>query len=293
MDASDKNLPGASSPASQPAAPGVASAPPLQGIDAAAGPATGQPWGKQSMSPADEVMLEGPRSRREEFFRVLQIGMEFIRGFRTLHFVGPCVTVFGSARFDENHLYYRLARTTGAAIARRGFTVMTGGGPGIMEAANRGAKDVGGKSIGCNIELPMEQKPNPYVDRFVDFRYFFIRKVMLVKYSYGFVILPGGYGTLDEMFEVLTLIQTGKVKGFPVVLMGTGYWRPLLDFLRETMARAGTIHPDDLSLLHVTDDPDDAAAFVEHKALNSGFGLQRYRAGNKPRSFWGFGEKEI
>jgi len=256
-------------------------------------PATGEPWGKTSLNPAEEFFLEGPRSRFEEFVRVLRVGIEFIHGFRSLHFVGPCVTVFGSARFGEEHVYYKLARATGAAIARRGFTVMTGGGPGIMEAANRGAKDVAGRSIGCNIELPHEQAANPYVDRFIEFRYFFIRKVMLVKYSYGFVILPGGFGTLDEMFEVLTLIQTGKVKNFPVVLMGTAYWRPLLEFVRDTMTKGGTIAEADFSLIFVTDDPEIAAAHVEKAAMSGSSGLRRRSAIAKPRTFWLFGERGL
>lgn len=180
-----------------------------------------------------------------------------LRGFRALHFAGPCVTVFGSARFADGHPHYNLARETAAAIARDGWTIMTGGGPGIMEAANRGAKDVNGHSIGCNIELPHEQQPNPYLDLMIEFRYFFVRKVMLVKYSYAFVVLPGGFGTLDELFEILTLIQTGKVHDFRVVLMGKAYWQQLLDLL-ATMTREGTIGPEDLERLVVTDFPDEA-----------------------------------
>ncbi len=222
----------------------------------------------------DALLLSGPRSRREELFRVTRILLEFIRGFRALHFVGPCVTVFGSARFPESHRYYELARQVGRRLSEVGFTVMTGGGPGIMEAANRGARDAGGPSIGCNIELPMEQAPNPYVDRFIEFRYFFVRKVMLVKYSYAFVTLPGGFGTLDEIFETLTLVQTGKIRSFPMVVMGVDYWRPILDFVRERMATEGTISPEDLDLVHATDDPDDA---VEHivRRVEQGYGLRR------------------
>src|SRR6476661_3661458 len=175
----------------------------------------------------ERSLLEGPRSRTAEFFRLLRILREFIRGFRALHFVGPCVSVFGSARFQENHRYYRMAQDAGAVIARLGFTTMTGGGPGIMEAANRGAKEAGGMSIGCNIILPKEQQPNRYLDHVVTFRYFFIRKLMLVKYSQAFVILPGGFGTLDEAFEAATLIQTAKIFDFPVVFAGIEYWQPL------------------------------------------------------------------
>src|SRR6266850_6078740 len=149
---------------------------------------------------------------------------DFLRGFRVLHFVGPCVAVFGSARIKAGSPDYELARKIGAGLSRMGFTVMTGGGPGLMEAANRGAKEAGGRSVGCNILLPTEQTPNSYVDRMVTFRYFFVRKVMLVKYSYAFVVLPGGFGTIDELFEALTLIQTRKILDFPVVLMGVDYW---------------------------------------------------------------------
>src|SRR2546421_5866228 len=169
--------------------------------------------------------LRGPQRRSFELVRAARIFVELIRGFRALHFVGPCVTVFGSARFAEDHPYYRLGREVGTLLARAGFTVMTGGGPGIMEAANRGAKEVGGRSIGCNIELPREQRPNPYLDRWITFRHFFVRKVMLVKYSYAFIALPGGFGTLDEIFETATLMQTHKMQEFPLVLIGSAFWR--------------------------------------------------------------------
>ena len=215
-------------------------------------------WGKATRNVDEGEFLAGPHTRRFEFFRVVRIAVEFIKGFRALHFVGPCVTVFGSARFKEDHRYYHLARDVSARISKLGFTIMTGGGPGIMEAANRGARDAGGPSIGCNIELPFEQKPNPYVDKFVEFRYFFIRKVMLVKYSYAFVVMPGGFGTLDELFEAITLIQTGKIKDFPVILMGVDYWQPMLDFIRARMLLEKTISPTDLDLLILTDHPEEA-----------------------------------
>jgi hypothetical protein len=208
------------------------------------------------------ALLGGPRSRIEETLRVFRIMAEFVRGFRRLHFVGPCVTVFGSARFREPHPWYELARDVGRRLAKAGATVMTGGGPGIMEAANRGAKEAGGYSIGCNIRLPEEQKPNPYLDRWITFRYFFVRKVMLVKYSYVFVVMPGGFGTLDELFEAVTLVQTRKIESFPVVLVGRSYWAPLLDFLRTTLVPAGTISAEDVDLLHVTDSPEEVERVV-------------------------------
>jgi uncharacterized protein (TIGR00730 family) len=223
---------------------------------------TGSLWREGPGSADVPEFLTGPRSRISELLRVLRISAEFIRGFRALHFVGPCVTVFGSARFQEGHPYYLLAREMGRRIAELGLTVMTGGGPGIMEAANRGAWEVGGRSVGCNIILPAEQHENPYLHRFVTFRYFFVRKVMLVKYSIAFVVMPGGYGTLDELFEALTLVQTKKIDTFPVVLMGTGYWSRLLAFLRGTLVRNRTIYPEDLDLLTVTDSPDEAIAAI-------------------------------
>lgn len=219
-------------------------------------------WGKAFRNPEERDFLEGPKSRLAELARAWRIFTQFIYGFRRLHFIGPCVTVFGSARFTEEHPHYRLGREVGAALARAGFTVMTGGGPGIMEAANRGAQDVGGRSVGCNIELPFEQEPNPYLDCFLEFRHFFVRKVMLVKYSYAFVVLPGGFGTMDEIFETATLIQTGKIEGFPLILMGTDFWRPLLDFLQRTMVAEGTISPRDFERLTVTDSVDEAVAHV-------------------------------
>lgn len=229
-------------------------------------------WGKTHL-PADDIQfLEGPAARGSELLRALRVFREFVRGFRALHFVGPCVTVFGSARFPDDHPHYELAREMGRRLARRGFTVMTGGGPGIMEAANRGARDVGGRSVGVNIALPKEQQPNPYLDRWVTFRYFFVRKVMLVKYSYAFVVMPGGFGTLDELFEAATLIQTGKIQGFPVVLMGREYWSSLRELL-EGMARAGTIDPTDLDLITITDSPDEAMAVLESAAIGR-FGLK-------------------
>ncbi len=229
--------------------------------------------------------LSGPRSRRAEAWRVIRIAAEFIRGFRRLHFVGPCITVFGSARFKEGHLHYELAREMGRQIAAMDFTTMTGGGPGIMEAANRGAREAGGRSIGCNIVLPMEQKPNPYLDTFIEFHYFFVRKVMLVKYSHAFIVMPGGFGTLDELFEAATLVQTGKITNFPIVLMGVDYWKPLLDFIRDRQLAAGTISPEDLNLLPLTDDPAEAVSIIRRE-------LHKAAAAHKPapRKRWWLGE---
>ncbi|MBT6156658.1 MAG: TIGR00730 family Rossman fold protein [Planctomycetaceae bacterium] len=214
----------------------------------------------------DRYLLEGPRSRTAEFFRVLRIMREFIRGFRALHFVGPCVTVFGSARFDESHRYYQQAREIGSQLAQQGFTTITGGGPGIMEAANRGAQETGGRSIGCNIVLPEEQVPNPFLDKIVAFRYFFVRKVMLIKYSQAFIIMPGGFGTMDEAFEAATLIQTGKVFNFPIIFVGRDYWDELFDFMQRRMLSEETISPEDMERFVLTDSVEEVIACLEHCA---------------------------
>ena len=230
-------------------------------------------WGKTSSSLEEQVFLQGPHSRRFELKRACRIFAELIRGFRNLHFVGPCITVFGSARFSEDHEYYSLTRQVGAEIAKAGFAVITGGGPGLMEAANRGAKDERGLSIGCNITLPKEQLPNRYLDNWVEFRYFFVRKLMLAKYSYGFIAMPGGFGTLDELFEIATLIQTGKMKNFPVVLVGISYWKPLLAFLRDPVLANHAIDPADFDHLLVTDSPVQAIEHIRRRALDQ-FGLK-------------------
>jgi uncharacterized protein (TIGR00730 family) len=224
---------------------------------------------------AERYFLEGPQPRKTELWFVFKIMWEFIKGFRVLHFVGPCVTVFGSARFKQDHPYYEQARAVGYALTGLGFSVMTGGGPGIMEAANRGAREADGISVGCNIELPFEQAPNPYLDRFVTIKYFFVRKVMLLKYSYAFVVMPGGFGTMDELFEAMTLIQTKKVLDFPVVLMGRDYWEPLIEFLKE-MVEAKTISTTDLDLLLLTDSVDEAMTHIQKHAVEK-FGLRRRR----------------
>lgn len=232
----------------------------------------------------DRFFLAGPHSRLREALLLARAARDFIHGFRTLHFVGPCVTVFGSARFSESHPYYEVARELGRRISLMGFTVMTGGGPGLMEGANRGAQEAGGLSVGCNIRLPQEQEPNRFLDRWITCHYFFVRKVMLFKYSYAFVALPGGLGTLDELTEALTLIQTGKIENFPVVLIGTAYWEPFMSLLR-TMIAQGAISSSDLDLLKVTDDLAVAVAHIEAKAVKP-FGLKRV----KRRPAWWLGE---
>jgi uncharacterized protein (TIGR00730 family) len=245
-------------------------------------------WGTRpnAVVPEETKFLQGPQSRSFELGRAIHIFRELIHGFRKLHFVGPCVTVFGSARFDEHHLFYRQARLIGQRLAETGFTVMTGGGPGIMEAANRGAKDVPkAKSIGVNIKLPHEQKPNPYVDNFVEFEHFFVRKLMLIKYSYAFIVCPGGFGTLDELFEVLTLIQTGKLQDFPVALVGREYWAPGIEQLRKFVAEK-TIDPIDLDKLYIGDDPAEVVKFVSDIAMKK-FGLSYAK---KVKRRWWLGE---
>ena len=187
-----------------------------------------------------------------------------------LHNCGVAVTVFGSARFKEGHPYYQLARDIGKLLAMGGYTVLTGGGPGIMEAANRGAKEVGGTSIGCNIRLPFEQHPNPYLDQVVQFYYFFIRKVMLVKFSYAFVILPGGLGTLDELSEAMTLIQTGKLYDFPVILVGTEYWKGYYQWIQNVLVKEGAVRPEDLYYLHLTDSPAEVLEIINKTTQDVG-----------------------
>lgn len=223
----------------------------------------------------DRVLLEGPHSRRKELLLLGRVMRDFVVGFRALHFIGPCITVFGSARIPETHRDYQLAREVGRGLGRMGFTVMTGGGPGLMEAANRGARDVGARSVGCNIALPMEQAINRYLDRSVTCRYFFVRKVLLFKYSYGFVAMPGGMGTTDELFEALTLIQTKKIFNFPVVIMGKQYWAALIQQLQDMVA-AGTVNAEDLKLMLITDDVPEALAHIERHTIES-FGLTRRR----------------
>lgn len=211
--------------------------------------------------------LEGRQSRFREFYFTLKVMWEFVKGFRTLHFVGPCVTIFGSARLKENTPEYQQTCEMAGRIAELGFTIMTGGGPGIMEAANRGAKAVGGRSVGVNIELPFEQTPNPYMDRSVDIRYFFVRKVLLLKYSYGFVIMPGGFGTLDEFFETITLIQTKKISQFPIVVMDREYHQELMRYV-DKMIERGTVSPSDKELFFYTDSIDEAVKYLHENTID-------------------------
>jgi len=211
----------------------------------------------------------GRRSRAAEFWSTLNIALEFVQGNSRLRGLGSCVTVFGSARFAKGHPYYELAESVGEALAQNGHTVMTGGGPGLMEAANRGAVKVGGRSVGCNIKLPREQKPNEYLDTFIEFDHFFVRKVMLVKYSCGFVALPGGFGTLDEIFETITLVQTGKMKSFPIVAVGEEYWEQLRSFLQTSMVDAGTILPEDLDLITLANSAEEAADAIRQRVSSA------------------------
>jgi len=227
------------------------------------------------------VYLDGPKSRGYELAFAWKVFIEFIKGMRTLHFVGPCITVFGSARFKADHPYYLAAQEFGKRIAAMGFTTMTGGGPGIMEAANKGAFENGGGSVGCNILLPHEQHENPYLHKSVTFEHFFVRKTLLLKYSYGFIILPGGFGTLDELFETLTLIQTKTISQFPVVLFGKDYHQNLWDYM-GSMARNGTISPNDLELLLLTDDYDEAMQHIGHYITNN------YTVKPRKRLWWLF-----
>lgn len=225
--------------------------------------------------------LRGPQSRWDEFKFTIKTLFEFVKGFRALHFVGPCVTFFGSARFDENHEYYEMTRKAAGEVAKLGFTIMTGGGQGLMEAANRGAKDVGGRSVGCNIVLPLEQHPNKYLDKWVNIKYFFIRKTLLIKYSFAFVVVPGGFGTLDEFFEALTLTQTKKINQFPIIVLNRAFHRELLEHI-ELMKKKHTISPEDLNLILVTDSIGEAIDFIKKQSIvRYGLSPQRRRSPKK------------
>jgi uncharacterized protein (TIGR00730 family) len=243
---------------------------------------------KVTVTKKEIQFFEGPQDRWKDFKYTVSVFFEFIKGFRALHFVGPCVTVFGSARFKEDHEYYKQTRELSGEIAKLGFTVMTGGGPGIMEAANRGAKDVGGKSVGCNIVLAHEQHRNPYLDKWVDIKYFFLRKTLLIKYSYAFIVMPGGFGTLDEFFEALTLVQTQKISMFPIIIFDKDFYQNILEH-NQKMCEAGTISISDERLYLVTDSIAEAIVYIREKSIVA-FGL-KYMKPKKP--FWGFFEKGI
>ncbi|SDE45511.1 hypothetical protein SAMN05421636_105135 [Pricia antarctica] len=232
----------------------------------------------------ESKFLLGPMSRFKELFFTFRVQLSFIKAFRKLHFIGPCVTVFGSARFEADNTFYQQAEKVGAALANLGFTVMTGGGPGIMEAANKGAYEAGGYSVGCNIILPFEQKPNPYLHKWIDIRYFFVRKFLLIKYSYAFVVMPGGMGTLDELFESITLIQTKMIQNFPVVIFGSEYHKELCQHIK-IMAENESISPEDMKLLFVTDSVEEMAEHIKTHAI------EKFKLTPKPQKpKWWFGE---
>lgn len=236
----------------------------------------------------EKKFLDGPRSRWAELKYAFSVFHELIVGLRKLHFIGPCVTVFGSARFKDDHPFYLLTRKVSAEISKLGFAIMTGGGPGIMEAANRGAKDAGGLSIGCNIVLPSEQQHNSYLDSFVTLDYFFVRKELLRKYSFAFVVMPGGFGTLDEFFEALTLVQTHKSEKFPIVIMCVDFYQNLLEHIQK-MAIEQTINEDDLKLILFTDSIEEAVAHIQKYSIDA-FNLKLKKA---KKAMWILGEKPL
>jgi uncharacterized protein (TIGR00730 family) len=216
---------------------------------------------------AEKLFLSGRRNREADLESAVRFFLEFLHGFESFDFKQPCVTVFGSSRFPEDHHYYQLAREVGASLARAGYAVMTGGGSGIMEAANRGAKEAGGLSLGCNITLPREQKPNRYLDKFIQFEHFFARKVMLVKYSCAFVVMPGGFGTLDEAFEIITLMQTRKIEHFPLIAVGSAFWDKFVTFVTDAMLKEGTISLEDVEFIHRADTAADAVRIIQEAGL--------------------------
>lgn len=237
---------------------------------------------KKILNPQTQF-LDGPNSRGKELHFSLKVFAQLIKGFRKLHFVGPCITVFGSARTNEENAYYIQAREISSRLADLGFTIMTGGGPGIMEAANRGAFESGGKSVGCTIKLPLEQITNPYMHKWVDLDYFFVRKVLLLKYSYAFIVFPGGFGTLDELFETATLIQTGILHHFPIVIIGNDYY----DYIKKMilhMKETHTISSEDIDLILFTDQSTDAINHIK-KYIS-----ENYRIRNKRKALWWLGE---
>jgi uncharacterized protein (TIGR00730 family) len=223
-----------------------------------------------------ELLQTRPRAEETDFtssdpWRVFRIQGEFVEGFDALHSIGPSVAIFGSSRLTPDNQYYKAAELTAQLVARKGLNIITGGGPGIMEAANKGAFDEAGISVGCNIELPMEQVPNQYQNISLHFRYFFVRKMMFVKYAVAFVIFPGGYGTIDELFEALTLVQVEKIRHFPVILFGAKYWTPLENWVKETMLTEGCVSEGDLDLFTITDDPEEVAKIIEDNCRAQGY----------------------
>jgi len=237
------------------------------------------------LSKDESLFVQGPLSRFKELVFTFKVQYNFIKAFRKMHFIGPCVTVFGSARFGPETEHYQKAEKIGAAMAKLGFTVMTGGGPGIMEAANKGAYEAGGYSVGCSIILPVEQKLNPYLHKWIYIPYFFVRKVILIKYSYAFIVMPGGIGTLDELFEALTLIQTKIISSFPVVIFDTEYHKEL-SYHIQMMAKQESISPEDMKLLFVTDSVEELVKHIEKYSIKK-FGLKK----EQYKAKWWFGEK--
>ena len=238
-----------------------------------------------SLQTDESLFLRGSLSRIKELFFTFRVFFSFIKGFRKMHFIGPCVTVFGSARFTEDSEHYKNAVKIGEALSKLGFSIMTGGGPGIMEAANKGAYESDGYSVGCNIILPFEQKPNSYLHKWIDIRYFFVRKFLLMKYSFAFVVMPGGMGTLDELFESLTLIQTKMIQNFPIVIFDSEYHKELCQHI-QVMAKNESISQEDMKLLFVTDSVDDLVTHIETHAIKK-FGLVE-----KKRPKWWFAENK-
>ncbi|MDC8001356.1 TIGR00730 family Rossman fold protein [Aequorivita todarodis] len=226
---------------------------------------------KYHLQRTESPFLKGPRSRLKELWFTFKVQYNFIKGFRKMHFIGPCVTVYGSARFEPDSAHYKNAEKIGAELSKLGFTIMTGGGPGIMEAANKGAYEAGGYSVGVNIILPFEQKPNPYLHKWIDIPYFFVRKFLLMKYSYAFVVMPGGMGTLDELFEAITLIQTQIIQNFPIVIFDRSYHKELIEHI-ELMVENESISPEDLDLIFVTDSAEEVVEHIKIQAIER-FGL--------------------
>ncbi len=239
---------------------------------------------KYHLQKSESQFLRGPRSRLKELGFAIRVLYHFVRGFRKMHFIGPCVTVYGSARFKPSSKHYKNAEAIGAELSKLGFTIMTGGGPGIMEAANKGAYQAGGYSVGVNIILPFEQKPNPYLHKWIDIPYFFVRKFLLIKYSYAFVVMPGGMGTLDELFEAITLIQTQIIQNFPIVIFDTKYHKELIEHI-ELMAKNESISPEDMDLIFVTDSAEEVVEHIKHHAIDK-FGLVKKQYTPK----WWYGE---